>query len=100
MKRTKKVFGITLGVVLMGFTAYYGYRSYNVYAQTNERPLYLDNIEVLAQNETPKPGRPKQINNDGPCTVKETYECVFGFTIYDSRLGLLYRRNNLQCFLR
>lgn len=47
----KKLFAPLLGAVVLGISAYAGYRTYDAYADVNESDLLLANAEALADGE-------------------------------------------------
>lgn len=50
-----KFFAPLVGAVVLGLSAYTGYRTYDAYHGVSESDLLLENAEVLAQNEGPRP---------------------------------------------
>lgn len=44
----KKILAPLMGAVVLGLSAYAGYRTYDAYAETNESDLLLANAEALA----------------------------------------------------
>lgn len=47
----KRIFAPVLGVVVLGLSAYAGYRTYDAYSGVSESDLLLANAEALAQKE-------------------------------------------------
>ena len=50
----KKIFMPLLGAVVLGMSAYAGYRTYDAYNGVSESDLLLANAEALADDESPK----------------------------------------------
>lgn len=48
----KKIFAPLLGAVVLGLSAYAGYRMYDAYAGNSEDDLLLANAEALADDES------------------------------------------------